>query len=257
MTEHAGHRSRMRRRFAQNGLDGFEQHEVLELLLFYAIPQKNVNPLAHRLIDHFGTLKRVLDANVEELCKVDGMGPYASAFLSLVRQSALYAERTGGEQREELRNYVAAVEHCRRLLAGLRQEHFYVVCMDSQFRVIRDVEIASGTLAEVQAYPRNVADAVIRYDACAVVLCHNHPGGSVVPSQADLDLTAKLANMLDAMNVHLSDHIIVTDGESLSMKNCGLIEHRCDPSGRYYPRVATSAGEVTMRYRMAKPKTKE
>lgn len=253
--EHAGHRQRMRERFLKQGLDGFAPHEVLELMLFYAIPQRNVNPLAHRLIDHFGSFHAVLDAPVEELMKVEGVGEYAAALVSLFSHVARRLEKSRSGTLEVLSNRRMAEEHCRRLLGGLRQEHFYVVCLNGQMQVIQDVLIARGSLSEVQAYPRQVVEAVLRHNAHSVVLCHNHPGGSIVPSQQDMDVTRTLMNILQGIEVRMIDHIIVADNRTLSMVECHLIEHRMK-AGVIEPRAADSAGEVRIRAELEKAQKK-
>lgn len=251
--EHAGHRQRMRERFLAQGLDGFAAHEVLELMLFYAIPQKNVNPLAHQLIDRFGSLHGVLDAPAEELMKVDGVGEYAATYLTLFKAVARRFESSRAGERECIRNRGMAEAHCRRLLDGLRLEHMYVVCLDAQMRVLSDVLIARGSLSEVPAYPRLVAEAVLRHNAYTVLLAHNHPGGSLIPSEQDVRITRKLSEMLRNIEVPLADHIIVAGGRSLSMVGCGLIEQTKDgEDGAVLTKVAGSAGEQLIRARLEK-----
>ena len=157
--EHAGHRQRMRERFLTGGLEGFADHEVLELMLFYAIPQRNVNPLAHRLLDRFGTLHAVLEAPVEELMKVEGVGQYAALLLSLFSHAARRLEMSRENTGKLICNRGMAEKHAVRLLQGLRTEHFYAVCLDGRMQLIADELIARGSIDEVQAYPRVVAEA--------------------------------------------------------------------------------------------------
>lgn len=246
--EHAGHRRRMRQKYLEQGLAGFQPHEVLELILFYAIPQRNVNPLAHRLIRHFGSLHAVLEASVEDLQAVEGMGEYAATLLSLFAPVArkLSASREG--ERAKLANLGDVKRHCLHLLDGLKLERFYVVCLDAQARVIRDALIASGTTDEVQVYPRIVAQTVLQSNAHSVVLCHNHPGGNEVPSQADVDMTQELITMLSSMGVPVADHIVVADGRALSMSQYGLILHERSAGG-IVTRVAEGHGKVHPRAR--------
>ncbi len=249
--EHSGHRRRMRERFASQGLDGFAPHEVLELILFYAIPQRNVNPLAHALIERFGSLHAVLEAEPAELMRVDGVGEYAAALLSLFAQVSKRIEASRAGERETLGNRAAAEKHCIRLLSGLKQECFYAVCLNGQMQVLADALISRGSLSEVPAYPRLVADAVLRHNAHSVVLCHNHPGGSTVPSHGDMETTRRLGELLSGIEVVLADHIIVADGRALSMMGCGLIEQDISGAG-IMTRVADSAGEVLIRARLEK-----
>ncbi|MFH1881028.1 MAG: JAB domain-containing protein, partial [Bacillota bacterium] len=183
--EHSGHRQRMRERYLKQGLDGFAQHEILELLLFYAIPQKNVNPLSHQLINRFGSLYGVLNASPPQLQQVEGIGEYAATFLTLLQSAARQAMRTREADRAKLSSRQAAVDYCIRLLHGEKREMFYAICLNGQMETISDVLIAKGSLSDVPAYPRIVLDAVLTHNAHAVLLCHNHPSGSVVPSAQD------------------------------------------------------------------------
>lgn len=250
-TDHLGHRERMRQRFRQNGLKGFAPHEVVELLLFFAIPQRDVNPLAHRLIKHFGSLHGVLDASVEELIQVKGMGEYAATLLSLVSQTARELAISRTSQKKRIATRLDAEEHCLQLLDGLQQEHFYMVCLNGQMELLGDVLISTGTLSEVTAYPRLVAEAALRYNAHTVVLCHNHPGGSMVPSQQDVELTARLAQLLSGIEVRLADHVIVAGGQCLSMAHYNLLVPEEKGLGCAV-RAADSAGQLLMRTRLSK-----
>ena len=254
--EHAGHRQRMRERFRQQGLQGFAPHEVLELILFYAIPQRKVNPLAHRLLDQFGSLHAVLDASVEQLMQVEGVGEYAATLLHLFSDVGRQLGVSRSSQESVPFDIGHAKKHCLNLLDGLTEEHFYVVCLDSRMCLIRDVLIAKGSIDEVPTYPRIVAQAVLACNAYAVVLCHNHPGGDIVPSQPDLDATSTLHNMLKTMNVRLVDHMVVAGGRVVSMVNLGLIVHE-NPQNVLETQVADSAGGVMIRHRVRKQLEKE
>ena len=248
--EHAGHRQRMRERFLANGLEGFAAHEMLELMLFYAIPQRNVNPLAHRLMDHFGSFHGVLEAPVEELRKVEGVGEYAATLLSLFAHVASQLERSRTGDRATLSNRGEAQRYCRRLLGGLRREYFYVVCLNAQKQVLGDVMISSGSIDEVQAYPRVVVEAALRYNAHSVILCHNHPGGSCIPSKQDVEVTRVLGELFSQLSIILIDHIIVTDTRALSMVGCGLILTEVRADQQVVFNVADSAGEILIRRRL-------
>jgi len=247
--EHEGHRRRMRERFMAQGLQGFAAHEILELILFYGIPRANVNPLAHRLLDTFGSLHAVLEADVKDLTKVEGIGESTAALLSLFGHVDRELEKSRSAARKKLKNRAAAQKHCLGLLAGLRQEHLYLVCMNAQLEVVQNALIAKGTLNEVQAHPRLVAEAALRANAHAVVLCHNHPGGSMIPSQADLDMTASLGKLLEGLDVTLIDHIIVAGDEALSMVECDLLQH--ETRGNIMTaKVADPGGELLIRNRV-------
>lgn len=243
--EHSGHRQRMRERYAKQGLEGFAQHEALELMLFYAIPQKNVNPLAHALIDRFGSLYGVLNASPKQLMQVDGIGEYAATYLTLFAAAPRLADATRAEKRVRLGNRQAAVNHCTRLLMGEKRELFYAICLNGQMETLGDVLIARGSLCDVPAYPRVVMDAVLTHNAHGVLLCHNHPGGTIAPSQADLDATATLAHLLAEVEVAVVDHIIVCEGDALSMVRNGFISQQATQQG-VVAHVASSAGETRL-----------
>lgn len=244
--EHEGHRQRMRDRFQTQGLEGFADHETLELILYYAIPRVNVNPLAHRLMDTFGSLHAVLEADVKDLTKVEGIGESAAVLLSLFGHVDRALEKSRSAQKKKLRSRTEAKKHCLGLLAGLRQEHLYLVCLNAQMEVVQNALIARGSLSEVQAYPRIVAEAALRANAHAVILCHNHPGGSVIPSQADLDMTAALGQLLHSLEILLVDHITVAGEEALSMVECELLRHQTT-NGETLTKVADPGGELLIR----------
>ena len=244
--EHMGHRQRMRERFAAQGLDGFAPHEVLELILMYAIPQRDVNPIAHRLMERFGSLHAVLEADVGELVRVEGVGEYAASLLSLFSHVDRRLEQSRSQQKPRLLNRADCCAFCRGLLAGLRQEHLYLLCLNAQMEVLHTALIARGSLSEVAAYPRLVAEAALRTNAHSVILCHNHPGGSVIPSQQDLDMTADLGRMLHGLEIALVDHVVVAGEETLSMVECGLLMHE-QRGGSLCSRVADPGGEIMIR----------
>lgn len=248
--EHEGHRFRMRERYVKQGnLDGFAPHEILELWLFYAIPQKNINSLAHELLDQFGSLYGVLHAQPEQLKQIKGVGEYSATFLSLFPQIARYIEIEHAGERLKLSTRQAAEEYCIRLLAGEKRELFYAVCLDGQMQVIHNALVAKGSLSNVPASPRIVAEAVLNHNAHSVLLCHNHPGGSVIPSQGDMEVTRQLSALLHGLEVILVDHIIVSEGGALSMVSNHLIEQEISPVG-VTTQVADSAGETRIRHEL-------
>ncbi len=249
--EHGGHRARMRDRYVKQGLEGFAPHEVLELLLFYAIPQKNVNPLAHQLLDRFGSVHGVLSAEPQMLRQVEGIGEYTATFLSLFQKVGKYADLERAGEKAELTSRRAAADYCKTLLSGERRELFYVICLNGQMQVLQSVLITKGSLSDVPAYPRLVAEAALNHNAHSVVLCHNHPGGSLVPSQGDVEVTRQLSALLSGLEIVLVDHIIVADGEALSMVSHHLIEQEVAQAG-ITTRVADSAGETRIRNELLK-----
>ncbi len=223
MTIHDGHRKRLRERYRREGLDTFAPHEVLELLLMYGRARGDVNPVAHRLLDTFGSLKGVLEADAEQLLQVEGVGEETATLLSLAlplfrRYSACLCE-----ERKRIASTQEAEAYCRALLNGRRVECCYAILLSSANDVITVRRIAEGTLTEVAAYPRTVVEAALSSSASAVILCHNHPGGSSTPSAADISLTQRLAAVLEALDIRLHDHIIIAAGDSCSLRQLGVL----------------------------------
>ena len=176
--------------------------------------------------------------------------------ISLFSHTARRMEKSRGEARTYLKNREVCREHCRKLLSGLRQEHLYLVCLNAQMEVLNNALIAKGTINEVPAYPRLVAEAALRCNAHAVVLCHNHPGGSVIPSQQDLEMTASLGKTLQALEITLADHVIVAGNEALSLLECNLMQHELIGS-QMHIKVADPGGEVLIRSRIEEMRKKK
>ena len=222
---HDGHREKKRQQFLQHGLDAFADHEVLELLLFYAIPRKDTNPIAHQLMDHFGSLDRVLSASVEELCQVEGIGPSAALLITLLPQISRRAALQSMEREVILNSVEAMGRYCLTLAGNSREEEFYLICLDAKGKVTGRSRLGDGAAA-VSVNLRKVAELVLRHNAYAVVLTHNHPSGMALPSRDDLLATQQIEQLLRNMGVMLLDHIITADGDFVSMAANGSIPHR-------------------------------
>jgi DNA repair protein RadC len=208
----------MRARYKAGGLAGFAPHEVLELLLFYAIPRRNVNPLAHTLIAEFGSLRGVLTAPPERLRKVPGLGEGAALLISLAQAIGAYAETERTPPRAMMNNRLDAQRYCAQLFATAREEVLYLICLDGQGRVQKAVPAIQGTIDEISIYPRTIVAAALNNDAQAVVLAHNHPSGVAEPSQADLQTTDLLDRALMMVGIRLLDHIIYAEGVCTSVR---------------------------------------
>jgi DNA repair protein RadC len=210
---HHGHRERLRARFLEEGLDGFEDHQVLELLLFYAIPRADTNPIAHKLMRRFGSLSAVLEADPKDIASVEGMGEKAAAFLSLIPQiTRRYFHDRVNRDAPPLTSSEAVTEYLVPLMAGRPEEVFYLLCLDSQCRVLYPALIGKGTVKEA-----------LRHRAASVILAHNHPGGTARPSNADHQLTAALVQALGAIGIPVLDHIIVASGRTYSFAREGVL----------------------------------
>ncbi len=208
----------MRARFRANkGLTGFAAHEALELLLSYAIPRQNTNPLAHRLLRHFGSLSGVLNAPTESLTQVPGVGEAAAVLLSLAPQIAKMAADERFGEKPVITNLGQAKAYCAHLFEAAAEEVLYVVCIDAQGRVLRAVPAIVGTIDEIAIYPRTVVSTALLHSAHSVLLAHNHPSGVREPSGADIQTTDLLRDALAAVDIGLLDHIIYADGECVSI----------------------------------------
>lgn len=204
---HEGHRDRMRGRYLSEGLEGFAPHEALELLLFYAIPRRNTNPVAHALMDAFGSLRGVLEASPQDLKRVPGVGESAAVLLSLAGR--LWRSAETGAGRTVLLTRMDAARYCTALLSGEKYELFCVLSLNASMELLHTERVAVGSVSDVPSYPRKVAEAALRAGATGVVLCHNHPGGVAEPSNEDIASTQQIGAMLSAMGICLYDHLIV------------------------------------------------
>ena len=222
MSIHDGHRQRMKERFLQEGLDHFEQHQVLELLLFYCIPRKDTNLIAHGLIKRFGSLYQVLEAPVEELSKVDGVGENAATFLALINAVGRYYQIN----RACAPNILTNVEQCGAYMVpyfqNRRNETVYLLCLDAKCKVLCCKEVGEGSVNSAAIPIRRVVEMALGAGASSVVLAHNHPSGIALPSAEDIATTKRLALALSAVEIQLVDHIVVADGDFVSMAQSGM-----------------------------------
>lgn len=212
MTEksiHSGHRERIRERFYAQGLTGFAEHEVLELLLTFAIAQKDVNPIAHALIAQFGSLAGVLEADRSELMRVAGVGERTAMLISLMPELFGCYQRSVMGAKPMIRNLSEARTYCRSLFFGAHEELVYCICLDRSGRVTHPALLRRGTINQVSLYPREVLETALRYHASAVILAHNHPSGVAEASQADYALTEHIAKALSLIGIQLVDHLVL------------------------------------------------
>ncbi len=234
---HSGHRARLRNRFVREGLERFEDHQVLELLLFQAIPRQDTNEIAHLLLKRFGALSAVFEADPRDLATVPGVGEAAAAFLSLIpplTRRYLHDRTTRGKP--SLNDPLKASRHIIPLLAGRTEEAFYVLCLDNRCRLLFPALISRGTVNEALVHPRHVVEVALRHKSSNVILAHNHPSGTFRASPHDINLTLILQRALIPIGIRLVDHVIVVGNRSLSMASEGLLQ----PDGRKNLRVASN-----------------
>ncbi len=224
MSIHDGHRARVKDRLLREGLAGFADHEVLELLLFYAIPQGDTNPTAHALLDKFGTLKNVFDADIKELKSTKGIGDNAATLIKLIPEITGVYSSLGLRDSYIIRNTQDAGLYACGKIGSLSKEVFSVICLDSKRAVIAFEILEHGTVSQASVHPRKVVECALRYNSAAVILAHNHPSGNATASENDRQLTKELCLLLDGIGINVLDHIITTSAHSYtSMSDHGLM----------------------------------
>ncbi|MGI6679021.1 MAG: RadC family protein [Dehalobacterium sp.] len=220
---HKEHRQRVKNRFIVEGLDAFDDHQVLELLLFFSIPQKDTNELAHRLINKYGSLSGVFEADPADLAANKGIGEHSAVLLSLIPSlTRRYMKDRWGE-RPLINSTKKAGAFATSLCAGKNYEVFYVICLDAQCRVIFPALVHEGTINQAPVYPRLIVETALRHQAHSVILVHNHPGGSSNPSKQDIEVTKNIVGALKAISIQVVDHIIAAGENFTSFAEKGMI----------------------------------
>jgi DNA repair protein RadC len=219
-----GHRERLRERFRRNGFDGLQDYEVLELMLTYALPRKDVKPLAKELMARFGGFKGVLDAPFEELGEVKGLGENAATFLiALKGTTARYLREKLQGQRTVVSSPDALLAYCRAAMGGLKDEQFRAVFLNSRNEVIDDEVLHEGTVNQSVVYPRKVMERALKHNATALIFVHNHPSGACRPSSDDRAITAELVRIARGLGIAVHDHLIICRDGHFSFLEQGLL----------------------------------
>ena len=218
---HANHRQRMRKRYREQGLEGFHDHEVLEILLYYCYPRCDTNEIAHKILKEFKTLPHLFEANVETIMARLGCTENIAVLLNLMPAIAKrYLHRKWGDK-VTLRSPEAAGEYSISLFVGEQVECFYVLCLDTGGRVNQTCLMSRGTVDEVSVFIREIVRKVLEQQAASVILVHNHPGGTIRPSLEDNVLTTRARDALKLIDVSVNDHIIVADSKYYSYAQRG------------------------------------
>lgn len=214
----AGHRQRLRDKFLQSSLDGFLDYEIVELLLTLGTPRRDCKSIAKEVIKEFGTLKKALDATLEELWGIKGIGPNNIFGLKLFQEvSERYAKETVKEN-TSLKSLVELVEYLQKAIGRKKEENFMVLYLDSQDKLIDSRIISVGVLNSSLAHPREVFNPAITLRAANIVVAHNHPSGFVEPSKEDRDLTKNLVETGRIIGIELRDHVIVSNSDHFSFQ---------------------------------------
>lgn len=217
------HRKRLRERFVMAGAQAFPDYELLELVLFRAIPRQDVKPLARRLLVAFGDFNGVLSASPERIAEVEGAGEAVAVELKIVEAAAHRLARARVLGRQVISSWDALLDYCHTVMSHRETEHFRVLFLDRKNTLIADEEQARGTVDHVPVYPREVVKRALELNASALILVHNHPSGDPTPSQADIAMTAQVKAAAEALGLTLHDHIVIGKSREQSFRSAGLL----------------------------------
>lgn len=217
------HRKRLRDRFMETAGQGVAEYELLELILFRAIPRQDVKPLARRLLDTFGDLARVIAAPVPRLMQVHGVGDAVVLELKLIEVASQRMARSRVIQRPVLSSWNALLDYCHTVMSHADREHFRILFLDRKNVLIADEEQAQGTIDHVPVYPREVVRRALELGASALILVHNHPSGDPTPSTADIDMTRQIAQACSVLGITLHDHLIIGKSREVSLRSERLL----------------------------------
>ena len=222
-----GHRERLRKRYIKSGLEGFNDYEVLELLLTYSIARKDVKPIAKELIEKFGTIDEIAKSDTKSLLEVDGIGEGSAVFLKLIGDIALtlYREKIEDKDILTIKSKNSLLSYLRGEIGYSPREEFKILFLDSSNKLIASETLFYGTIDKSAIYPREIVERVIKNRAKSVIFAHNHPSGSISPSKKDIELTQYMYDSLKLLEIRLLDHIIITKNSYFSFLEEGLIEY--------------------------------
>ena len=223
-TTRIGHRKRLRERLRRGGYTALHDYELLELILFRALPRRDVKPLARDLLDRFGDLSGVLSATDARLLEVTGIGQEVITEFRLIEAVALNFGQSRIMHKPALANWNQMISYCRTKIAEKNKEEFHVLFLDKKNHIIADEMMGSGTVDHAPLYPREVIKRALELSASALILVHNHPSGDPTPSKADIDMTNKLYALASQFNIVVHDHLIIGRVDEVSFKNLGLLE---------------------------------
>jgi DNA repair protein RadC len=218
-----GHRQRLRQRFLDAGSDALADYELIELILFRAIPQRDVKPLAKELLEKFGSFGEVVAAPATRLAEVKGLGEGAITELKIVHAAASRLARGAVKKRPALSSWASVLDYCRTAQAFAEKEQFRILFLDKRNQLIADEVLGTGTVDHTPVYPREVVKRALELSATAIILVHNHPSGDPTPSHADIEMTKAIIDVAKPLGISVHDHIIVGKDGHASLKGLRLI----------------------------------
>lgn len=221
---HTGHRDRLRGRFVKSGAGAFEDYELLEMILFSAIPRRDVKPLAKKLLAQFGGLGGVFGAELEDLKKVQGLSENSATFLKTIHAAAQRMLISDVEKKPILSSWQKLIDYCYVAMAHEKREHFRVLFLNRKNQLIADEVQQIGTVDHAPVYPREIVKRALELGATALILVHNHPSGDPTPSDSDLAMTEEIIRAARALDVLVHDHLIISKNGHTSFKSMGLLD---------------------------------
>lgn len=222
MADHSGHRERLRGEFMARP-ESFPDHKLLELLLFYALPRQDTNPIAHELLERFGTIRSLLDAEPAALTQVSGVGDRAAVLFRAVKELGKRYHTQRCDVKDTVRNTRDAEEIMRPYFYGARNEMVYLLCLDGKGKILACPKISEGHVSAAEVVTRKVVDAALRSNAASAILAHNHVSGLALPSAEDQATTVHLQEILEKVEVNLLDHLVFCDDDMVSMRDSGYM----------------------------------
>ncbi len=222
---HEGHRQRMKNRLLTSGLESFSGHEVLEVLLYYAQPYKDTNGLGHALEDAFGSLVNVLEADYADLVKIPGITPHMATLVTLCGQMSRRYQQEQHQLKRQLYSTALICDYVLPWFSGRKDESVVLVSMDNKRKLLNTTRVFEGSVNAAEMNIRLAAKQALQDNATQVVLAHNHPNGFAIPSEADVETTARFAAVLAQLDIRLIDHIIVAEGDCVSLADSRETAH--------------------------------
>lgn len=207
---HSGHRGRLREIINNTDATTLPEHQILELLLTYVLPQKDVNPLAHNLLNEFGSIANVFDASKSELMKINGVGEVVASFLTFCSKLPEIYNRSRADSKRKLNNATDIIKFLRESIAITSVEKFYYLCLSAKGEVLCLKPLGSGSVSQLYINNRELIQQILKYPTQTVVICHTHPHGVLKPSDNDIAFTNNLKNILDSLYIRLCDHLIIS-----------------------------------------------
>jgi DNA repair protein RadC len=220
-----GHRDRLKQRFRNSGFQGFQDYEVLELLLTYALPRVDTKPIARELLARFKSFNGVLNADLKDLQEINGIKEHSAVFIKAMNKTvSYYLDQKAKSHEIQFTKILELVEYLRGTIGGNRNEVMRVLYLNSENKLIEAEDLGEGTVKEAVAFPRRIVEGALKHHATTVIVAHNHPGGLAEPSESDISVTRQINDALLTVDILLQEHVIITDNNHFSFRQQGLLK---------------------------------